>query len=128
MLVPIFVVSSIGVFLLFLLVSSYVRTEKKKETEKPPQKGSRTCPICGSILLAGERVKSFVYPGTTDRVTHIFGCPHCYPFNPLIDRICPVCKEKIPASGYVLGRLFERPYRKSHLHVTGCTSCRKPRR
>ncbi|SIQ16441.1 hypothetical protein SAMN05920897_104190, partial [Alkalispirochaeta americana] len=37
---------------------------------------------------------------------------------------CPVCKNPVPAEGYVIARMFSRHDRK-HLRVLGCTACRK---
>jgi hypothetical protein len=82
----------------------------------------RKCPLCGEPMREGERVKSVVYPGKPYKVTHIFGCPSCYPANPLHKRICPVCEHELPRDGYLFGRMFERPGRK-HVHIMGCTGC-----
>jgi hypothetical protein len=83
----------------------------------------RTCPLCFSALAAGERVSSKLFPGTSDRIMRIFGCPHCWPATPSTPRICPVCGQSLDAQGWVTARYFERPGRR-HVHVLGCTSCR----
>ncbi len=83
----------------------------------------RSCPLCGTILAGGERVKSAVFPGGKERMTHIFGCPHCYPPNTVHRRICPVCMKEVPREGKVIARMFTSPGRK-HVHVLGCSSCR----
>lgn len=97
--------------------------------------GQRFCPLCASVLGAGERVKSSLYPGKADRIMHIFGCAHCWPAEPSARaspgarRICPVCGRELEAEGWVVARYFERPGRagaaaKGHIHVLGCTGCR----
>lgn len=83
----------------------------------------RSCPLCGTILKGEERVKSAVFPGGKERMTHIFGCPHCFPPNTVHRRICPVCLKEVPREGKVIARMFTSPGRK-HVHVLGCSSCR----
>ena len=94
----------------------------------------KTCPICGSLLEKGQLVKSIVFQGgvkagnITERMSHIFGCPHCYPANNKTPRICPVCQKTLSPDGYLVARMFERPDRqRKHVHVLGCTSCRTVR-
>jgi hypothetical protein len=90
----------------------------------PLQGGARRCPLCGSGLSGGERVKSDLTPGTGDRIMRIFGCPHCWPALPdKAPRLCPVCGGEIPADGHAVARYFERPGRR-HVHVLGCSRCR----
>ena len=104
------------------------------------------CPLCGSGLKKGERVKSAAYPakpgsdgrypGGVEKLMEVYGCPHCIPPGGSEKRICPVCKKEVPENGYVMGRYFivnnteQRPdgsfaRRKNHLHVLGCTGCRR---
>ena len=98
----------------------------------------KPCPLCGTMLRRGETVHSVVFSGganaekkgpgrTPDYLTHIFGCPYCYPANRDQPRLCPVCRKKVPDDGYVIARMFDKPGRK-HVHVLGCTACRRPRR
>ena len=84
---------------------------------------ARSCPLCHSVLVAGQRVKSSLFPGKADRIMHIFGCPNCWPATPSMPRICPVCGRTLDAEGWVIARYFERPGRR-HVHVLGCTLCR----
>jgi hypothetical protein len=93
---------------------------------KAAAKGARTCPLCSSPMPGGERVKSAVFPGKGYKLTHIFGCPACYPPNTLVKRICPVCLKEVPREGHVIARMFDRPGR-IHVHVMGCTRCRLAR-
>lgn len=104
----------------------------------------KPCPLCGTMLRRGERVHSVVFSGgapvgatsgspaapgrpPADYLTHMFGCPYCYPANPDHPRRCPVCGKTLPPDGYVIARMFDKPGRK-HVHVLGCTECRVPRK
>jgi hypothetical protein len=82
------------------------------------------CPLCGYPLAAGERVKTAVFPGGQGRLAHVFGCVRCLAPADAAKRFCPVCGDELRGDGYVIGRYFEKPGR-SHLHVLGCTSCRR---
>jgi len=91
---------------------------------------ARTCPLCSSALEGGERVKSKLFPGKGDRIMHIFGCPRCWPATPSAPRICPVCGREIGREGWAVARYFERRGgsgggKMAHVHVLGCTECRK---
>ncbi len=95
--------------------------------EKTDPERLRTCPLCGSDLERGERVHSVVYPaGGGDTLAEVHGCPHCYGPDAQRGRICPVCAARVPKDGYIIGRMFNRPG-KTHLHVLGCTECRRTR-
>ena len=105
----------------------------------------KPCPLCGTMLRRGETVHSVVFSGggatdskaqvtpaeegrrPVDYLTHIFGCPYCHPANNAHPRKCPVCDGRVPADGYVIARMFDKPGRK-HVHVLGCTECMRPRR
>ena len=125
--------------MLSLLAGRPLFTSARRGTEEAetPEAGSsfRTCPICGSLLKKGERVKSVVFAGgvkagtITEKSSHLFGCPHCYPANGKNPRLCPVCKKTIPADGYLIARMFENPAKpRKHVHVLGCTACRQGKR
>ena len=99
--------------------------DKQKSSAKNEEKPAKFCPLCNSGLSKGENVKSKTYPTESkDTLMDVFGCPKCMPPFSKADRICPVCKKKIPTDGFVIGRYFMRPGKK-HLHVLGCTLCRK---
>ena len=87
----------------------------------------RPCPLCNTPLERGQRVHSVVYPGKSDKIVEIYGCPNCRPKtgSAKAERVCPVCKQTLEEKDYVVGRMFERPNEKKHLHVLGCTRCRK---
>ena len=115
----------------------------------------KPCPLCNTMLRRGERLHTVVYtdgrakispestiPSSTadrtpdgsepsghaakeDTLSHIFGCPYCYPANEQYPRYCPVCDRKLGEQDYVVARMFsKRP--RSHVHVLGCTQCRGP--
>ncbi|MCL2480141.1 MAG: hypothetical protein FWF38_00365 [Spirochaetaceae bacterium] len=101
--------------------------QQKSKKDASAEKSSKFCPLCESSLSKEENVKSKTYPaspGSTDTLMDVFGCPKCIPPLGTEARICPVCKKKIPEDGFVIGRYFVRPDKK-HLHVLGCTLCRK---
>lgn len=94
-----------------------------------------TCPLCGHILVKGQRLKSVVFQGGTEaggvkeQVAHLLGCPYCFPPNQDHPRKCLVCGAKLPAEGYLVARFFtRRGRRRKHVHVLGCTECRKQRK
>ncbi|WP_460050187.1 hypothetical protein [Spirochaeta dissipatitropha] len=117
------------------------RNQRKSDRNAGPLKGGpdsnrsgRSCPICKASLSGGGRVYSAVFPGKTDRMMHIFGCPYCYPkLEPIPEpreRNCPVCRKKLELEDYAIARMFPpRPGKpKPHVHVLGCTRCRGPRK
>lgn len=87
----------------------------------------KPCPLCLTPLERGQRVHSVVYPGTGDKIVEIYGCPNCRPKGgpTKAARVCPVCKQTLEEKDYVVGRMFERTAGRKHLHVLGCTRCRK---
>lgn len=100
-------------------------TAGKGEAPGGNPKQARLCPLCGASLSKGENVKSMVFPaGEKDSIMEVYGCPHCNPPGGRRERLCPVCGKKVPPGGYVIGRYFTKPG-KRHLHVLGCTQCRK---
>lgn len=129
------------IFLIFigisLLVFAYglftVTAKKKPPIKKTPIQGTinegGVCPICCTRLVDGAQIKSALFPGEKDRICHIFGCPHCHPYKQeSINRKCPVCKKPLSQEGYLIARLFDRPNKKRHVHILGCTGCRLPQK
>jgi len=93
---------------------------------KVGNKGLVNCPLCGSALQSGQNLFSKIYRpmNVPDQRCTISGCPHCYPVcEPGVKRICPVCGKTVPASGYLIARLFNKTEGKKHVLVTGCTEC-----
>ncbi|MDR3161114.1 MAG: hypothetical protein LBU28_05805 [Spirochaetaceae bacterium] len=85
----------------------------------------RTCPLCTARLDAGERVKSTAFPsmrGKDSRIMHISGCVYCLDGSRL--RTCPVCDADLGVEDVLIARIFDKPGR-SHVHVLGCSRCRK---
>jgi hypothetical protein len=100
---------------------------KKKPVDSRGRPGDpQVCPICSMKLSKGDLVKSFAFPSTggTDRLMYIKGCFSCLEHG--VPRRCPICKESMKLDDYLIARIFERPNRKSHVHVLGCNACRKP--
>jgi hypothetical protein len=88
----------------------------------------QTCPVCSAKLDDGELVSSSAFPsmnGGKDRFMHIKGCVYCLRGDR--DRICPVCGLVLKGNEILIARLFERPGRRAHVHVLGCTRCKGPR-
>ncbi|MBN1686518.1 MAG: hypothetical protein JW852_07670, partial [Spirochaetales bacterium] len=116
----------VGILTFTLLRTGRKKNEERKTGKKPSaqERPVRPCPLCGSLLVKGETVKTIVYPSTGDTLAEVYGCPYCYGVNATAVRICPVCKKPVPDGGYVIGRMFKEG---RHLHVLGCTRCRKLR-
>ena len=88
----------------------------------------QTCPVCSAKLNEGELVSSAAFPslnGGKDRFLHIKGCVYCLSGDR--DRVCPVCGIVLNNDEILVSRLFERPGRRSHVHVLGCSRCKGPR-
>jgi hypothetical protein len=87
----------------------------------------QTCPVCSARLEKGELVKSMAYPSFNgkDRLMHIKGCAYCLGGDR--PRLCPVCGARLREDEILIARIFERPGR-AHVHVLGCSRCRKPGR
>jgi len=97
----------------------------------------KPCPLCGTLLQKGQTVKSKVIEiaingkhgqnklGVKESMAHVFGCPFCWPASDQTARQCPACKGKLGAEDYVIARYFEKDVGRNHLHVLGCTRCRK---
>jgi len=85
----------------------------------------RTCPVCSARLPEGQRVKSAAFPSMNgnDRLMNISGCVFC--LSGERRRSCPVCGSELGLEEVLVARMFEKPGR-SHVHVLGCTRCRRP--
>jgi hypothetical protein len=122
-------------YTLFFSLSGRTRLvfpKKKRRRHKRPKgealPGSpQTCPVCSARLDDGELVKSSAFPSFNgkDRLMHIRGCVYCLGGGRA--RVCPVCGVLLKDNEILIARIFERPRRRSHVHVLGCTRCRGPR-
>lgn len=86
----------------------------------------QTCPVCSAKLYEGQLVSSAAFPslnGGKDRFMHIRGCSFCLTGER--DRVCPVCYTVLYGNEILVCRMFERPGRRTHVHVLGCTQCKK---
>jgi len=86
----------------------------------------QVCPVCSARLNKGELISSLAFPSLTggrDRLMHIRGCHYC--LNGYSIRRCPVCGDHLRANDYLIARMFERPQRRNHVHVLGCSRCKK---
>ena len=103
-----------------------LRKLKPKGESRPGE--PQTCPVCSAKLHGGELVSSAAFPsmnGGKDRFMHIRGCIYCIIGGR--ERACPVCKIVLHENEIIISRLFERPGRRSHVHVIGCSRCKGPR-
>jgi hypothetical protein len=103
---------------------------KRKRTEAAPRTGSpgdpQVCPVCSMRLDKGGMVKSQAFPSITggkDRLMFIRGCAYCLNGERL--RLCPVCEARLDNNEFLISRMFERPGGRSHVHVLGCSRCKK---
>jgi hypothetical protein len=129
------VIGAVALAIALALAMIVGRQGLRREHKTPPGAPAarrEPCPLCGAPLARGERVKSAVFPGQRDRLTHVFGCPHCYPPNTRFPRSCPVCRASLAPDAFVTGRFWERmasgnasPRPRSHLHLLGCEACRR---
>lgn len=85
----------------------------------------RTCPVCSEPLETGMRIHSkLVKPSNKENYMHIYGCPYCWPENTAHQRVCPVCHKIVPKGGFLVARYYEK-LRTKHVHVVGCSGCRR---
>lgn len=96
----------------------------------------KPCPLCGAGLAKGQTVKTKVIEivsasargapkGVKENRAEVYGCPYCWPASKEHPRTCPSCHQILGNSDIVFARYFERTEGKNHLHVLGCTICRK---
>jgi len=86
----------------------------------------QVCPICSMPLDKGDLVRTLAFPSITggkDRLMHIRGCYYCLEDH--FERFCPVCGATLGDDEILVARLFERSNRRPHVHVLGCSHCRK---
>jgi hypothetical protein len=117
----------VGILTFVLLKTKKIEggQNRQRSGDTALEQRNRPCPLCGTLLKKGERVKSVIYPSKGDTLAEVYGCPHCYGQSATELRICPVCKKPVSEDGYVIGRMFKEG---RHLHVLGCTGCRNQNR
>jgi len=124
----------IGITLLSFGFNLFIRQWAKLrassgELQKAREEASsdfQACPICSTKLIKGELVKTLAFPSITggkDRLMHVRGCAHC--INGGLERYCPVCGAALGLDDILVARIFERPHRRAHVHITGCNKCRR---
>ncbi|MCD6343824.1 MAG: hypothetical protein J7L76_08555 [Spirochaetaceae bacterium] len=130
----ILVLSTLGVLLWSWKNREGGRPGNSRRTDSPPEEGGTDCPLCGEHLPRGTRVHSVLFPGKEFDLMRIYGCRHCWEGHASADlsgslnsRQCPSCGETIPEGGYVMAQVYSKPYRKTHVHVYGCTVCKPGR-
>ena len=132
--IQILIFVTIGVALLWFGYSLFFAGRKGSHTKprRHKEKGTRTpgepqvCPICSTHMEKGDLVKTLAYPSVTggrDRLMHVRGCFRC--LSGETHRNCPVCGATLGYNDFLIARLFERRFRKPHVHVLGCAQCRR---
>jgi uncharacterized protein with PIN domain len=121
----------VGYYLFFGPMSPiypYLPWSKKKYSKTKSKENTQFCPVCSYRIAKGEQVKTVVFPPANeksiDQIMHIKGCSTCLNNSDVVRR-CPVCKAILSEDDFLLARMFERSYTKNHVHVLGCTKCRK---
>ena len=128
---------TIGVMLLWfgytLLIGQFAGIRLswlKRKQEKTGRTGSpgdpQVCPVCSVRLNKGYLVKSHAFPSLTggrDRLMHIRGCVYC--MNGERERRCPVCGSTLAHNDILIARMFERSPQRNHVHVLGCSQCKR---
>ena len=102
------------------------RDDPLKGLNKDTSSEFQACPICSSKLKKGDLVKTLAFPSITggkDRLMHVRGCAHC--INGGLERHCPVCGASLGLDDILVARIFERPNRRAHVHITGCNKCKR---
>jgi len=118
---------SVGYYLFFGPMSPiypYLPWSKKKDFNI--KKKDQICPVCLHVIARGDQLKTVVFPAkenSIDHIMHIKGCYTC--LNTNVKRWCPVCRTNISKEDFLLARMFERSHTKNHVHVLGCTKCKK---
>jgi len=103
------------------------RRKALKASGESAGENPKTCPVCSSRLRRGEQVSSAAFPavnGSKERFMHIKGCVHCLQGGR--ERVCPVCGIILKDDEILIARLYDRPGKRSHVLVIGCTKCKGP--
>jgi endogenous inhibitor of DNA gyrase (YacG/DUF329 family) len=112
-----------------LFIGQWAKMRSNRDDRSHGEKSSndfQACPICSSKLKRGDLVKTLAFPSITggkDRLMHIRGCAYC--INGRMQRNCPICGASLGLEDILVARIFERPHRRAHVHITGCNKCRR---
>lgn len=119
-------IASVVIIALICWLTAYSKSQQNRKPTKKLQ--NVKCPLCDSSLFKGENLISKVYRpmNVPDQLMTVSGCPHCFPkCEPGVKRICPVCHSEVSANGNLTARLFNKKDGKKHVHILGCSNCRK---
>jgi hypothetical protein len=98
------------------------RTSEESGSPGDPQ----VCPVCSSKLERGDLVQTHAFPsinGGKDRVMYIRGCIFCTSGS--LKRNCPVCGSFLGTNDILVARMFDRSQYRSHVHILGCSKCKR---
>jgi len=105
---------------------SLLKNRLKQRAASSSPGDPQVCPVCSSPLEKGDLIKTLAFPsisGGQERLMHIRGCINCLEGH--FQRSCPVCGNSLNDEGILVARMFERPRRHPHVHVLGCSRCRR---
>jgi hypothetical protein len=138
--VQILIFITIGIVLLWfgysLLIGQFAGVRQKWRGQHPTKRqraassaspgDPQTCPVCSSKLDRGDLVQTHAFPSITggkDRLMHIRGCIFCTDGS--LERKCPVCGAFLGTKDILIARMFERSQFRSHVHIVGCSKCKR---
>jgi len=120
----------LGVILLCFGLSFLFRQAKKTQQDHAPDKPLKQaaaekkpapCPLCSSLLKAGERVKSSATPlANGAKLLRISGCPHCLYGEE--KRICPICFAEL-TKDEILAAKMTLKNGTNNVKIFGCSRC-----
>jgi hypothetical protein len=116
-----------GIVLLYFVLKTDKDADRLVVEPAPGKKEKMPCILCGSRLYRGENVASKIITTGGDTIVHVFGCPHCYGIHGNELKKCPVCDTILNNEAFIMGRMWDRPGGKKHLHILGCEVCRYSR-
>jgi hypothetical protein len=123
------IVIATSILTICLLIIGREAARRKRLPADPAPSRREPCPLCGSPLRMGDRIRSQRYTVGKDSIVHVHGCPRCYPSNDRFRRVCPVCRRQLDPTAFIVGRMWEkvRPAGskpRMRLHIMGCPACR----
>jgi RNA polymerase subunit RPABC4/transcription elongation factor Spt4 len=102
------------------------RPRRHSDTTTGSPGDPQTCPVCSSKLETGDLVQTHTFPSITggkDRLMYIRGCIFCT--SGRLKRQCPVCGSSLGTNDILVARMFERSQFRSHVHILGCSKCKR---